>query len=228
MGTACLDLDGKVIWKNDTIHYSPVHGNGGSPIIVDDKLVFSCDGGDKAFIIALSRETGKMVWKTDRRPTTASRFSFSTPTLIAVKGQKQIISPASGAVYAYEPARGRKSGACPTARVTRSSPSPSSATACCLSAPAITNRTCWPFAPDGKGDVTETHIAWQTDKFAPHTPSPLLVGDELYMVSDAGTVSCSGRRTGKVHWQERMKRAAPIPPRRSPLTARFICKASKE
>ena len=68
MGTACLDLDGKVIWKNDTIHYSPVHGNGGSPIIVDDKLVFSCDGGDKAFIIALSRETGTMVWKTERGP----------------------------------------------------------------------------------------------------------------------------------------------------------------
>lgn len=59
--------------------------------------------------------------------------------------------------------------------------------------------------PDGKGDVTETHIAWQTDKFAPHTPSPLLVGDELYTVADAGTVTCYDARTGKVHWQERMK-----------------------
>ena len=55
--------------------------------------------------------------------------------------------------------------------------------------------------PDGKGDVTETHIAWQTDKYAPHTPSPLLVGDELYTVSDAGTVTCfdaaRARSTGR-------------------------------
>src|SRR5262245_22667319 len=40
-GTACLDLDGKVIWRNRDIHYEPVHGNGGSPVLVDGLLIFS-------------------------------------------------------------------------------------------------------------------------------------------------------------------------------------------
>jgi outer membrane protein assembly factor BamB len=58
--------------------------------------------------------------------------------------------------------------------------------------------------PDGQGDVTETHVAWKTTKGAPLTPSVLLVGDELYAVSDAGIASCFDATTGKVHWQERI------------------------
>ena len=58
--------------------------------------------------------------------------------------------------------------------------------------------------PDGKGDVTDTHVAWKTSKSAPHTPSLLLVGDELYMVSDGGMASCLNARTGEVYWQERL------------------------
>jgi outer membrane protein assembly factor BamB len=58
--------------------------------------------------------------------------------------------------------------------------------------------------PDGKGDVTETHVAWTEAKSAPHTPSLLVVGDELYMVSDSGIASCLDAKTGKVHWSERL------------------------
>ena len=57
---------------------------------------------------------------------------------------------------------------------------------------------------DGQGDVTATHIAWTLTKSAPNTPSLLLVGDEVYMVSDAGIGSCLDAKTGQVHWQERL------------------------
>jgi outer membrane protein assembly factor BamB len=57
---------------------------------------------------------------------------------------------------------------------------------------------------DGQGDVTDSHRAWIVDRNAPHTPSPLLVGDELYVVSDLGIASCLDARTGKVHWRERV------------------------
>jgi outer membrane protein assembly factor BamB len=58
--------------------------------------------------------------------------------------------------------------------------------------------------PDGQGDVTDSHVAWRLSKGAPLTPSPLLVGDELYLVSDQGIASCLDAKTGKVHWQERV------------------------
>src|SRR5262249_54570983 len=58
--------------------------------------------------------------------------------------------------------------------------------------------------PDGRGDVTDTHVAWKTRREAPLTPSPLLVGDELYMVADRGVASCLDAATGKVHWTKRL------------------------
>src|SRR5262245_18680965 len=50
-GTTCLDLEGKILWRNTDLKYRPAHGNGGSPIVVDDKLIFNCDGSDVAFVV---------------------------------------------------------------------------------------------------------------------------------------------------------------------------------
>jgi len=58
--------------------------------------------------------------------------------------------------------------------------------------------------PDGVGDVTDTHVAWSLDRGVPHTPSLLVVGDELYMVADNGVASCLDARTGRRHWQQRL------------------------
>jgi outer membrane protein assembly factor BamB len=58
--------------------------------------------------------------------------------------------------------------------------------------------------PDGEGDVTETHVQWEAKKGAPHTPSMLVVGDEVYMVSDDGIASCLNAETGKTIWQQRV------------------------
>ena len=58
--------------------------------------------------------------------------------------------------------------------------------------------------PDGTGDVTVTHIAWKLDRAVPVTSSPLVVGDELYMVSDIGVATCLDAKTGKILWQERL------------------------
>jgi outer membrane protein assembly factor BamB len=57
---------------------------------------------------------------------------------------------------------------------------------------------------DGKGDVTRTHVAWRISRGAPYTPSPLLVGGELYVVTDLGILTCLDAVTGMVYWQQRI------------------------
>jgi outer membrane protein assembly factor BamB len=58
--------------------------------------------------------------------------------------------------------------------------------------------------PDGRGDVTDTHVAWSLKKGVPHNPSPLLVGEELYLVSDRGVATCLDAASGEEIWQERL------------------------
>ncbi|MBI3411920.1 MAG: PQQ-like beta-propeller repeat protein [Planctomycetes bacterium] len=202
-GTACLDLDGKVVWRNRDLRYAPVHGNGGSPILVGDKLIFSCDGGDKQFVVALDTATGKPRWKTERKSTAVKKFSFSTPLAIAVDGKTQIISPGSDAVVAYDAASGSELW---RAKYDGYSviPRPVFGLGMVFLSSGYDNPKLYAIKVDGKGDVTESHIAWTLAKNAPHTPSPLLVDAELYTISDRGMASCIDARTGTIHWQERL------------------------
>src|SRR5262249_46042966 len=64
-GTAALTTSGQIVWKI-TFPYVSQHGNGGSPVLYRDLLIFSCDGYDTAFVVALDKHTGKVRWKTLR------------------------------------------------------------------------------------------------------------------------------------------------------------------
>ncbi len=206
MGTACLNLDGKIVWKNIAIHYAPVHGNGGSPVVVDGLLVFNCDGGDVHFVVALDCKTGKEVWRTQRNTDAVKKFSFSTPLVIEVGGQKQLVSAGSNAVCAYQPRTGEEIW-----RVRYDGysvvPRPVFGHGLVYICTGYESPKVLAIRVDGKGDVTASHVAWQLTRAAPHTPSLLLVGDELYLVADKGVASCLDARTGKQHWQERLRGA---------------------
>jgi outer membrane protein assembly factor BamB len=205
-GTACLDLDGNVVWGNTELRYAPVHGNGGSPIWADGRLVFCADGGDKRFIVALDPDSGKVVWKTDRTSPASRKFSFGTPLLITVDGKQQIVNPASDVVTAYDPKDGTELW-----RVKYDGysviPRPVAGHGLVFLSTGYDSPRMLAIRTDGTGDVTKSHVAWSMTKAAPHTPSPLLVGDELYTVSDSGMASCVNARTGKVHWQKRVEGA---------------------
>ncbi len=58
--------------------------------------------------------------------------------------------------------------------------------------------------PDGSGNVTATHIAWRVSRSVPLTPSPIAVGQEVYMVSDNGILTAMDIKTGRIHYQERL------------------------
>jgi outer membrane protein assembly factor BamB len=203
-GTAALDLAGEVIWRQTNLVYAPVHGNGGSPVIVGDKLVFNCDGASDPFIVALDKHTGAVRWRVPRETTAARTFSFSTPLLIQVNGREQLISPGSGVVNALDPADGRELWRARYGEGFSVVPRPVFGHGLVFIGTGYERAWAYAIRVDGAGDVTDTHIAWTTSRGAPNTPSMLLVGDELYFVSDGGVASCVDARTGELHWNERL------------------------
>lgn len=205
LGTACLDLDGKVLWRQTSLKYSPVHGNGGSPVLTGERLIFSCDGAVDPFVVALDRRTGEVRWKTPRHnEAVPKKFSFSTPLIITNAGQAELISPGSGGTYAYDPATGRELWRVSTGNGFSVVPRPVFAHGLLFVSTDYDFPKLFAIRPGGQGDVTATHLAWQIGRGAPSTPSPLVVGDELYFVSDAGIATCADAKTGKVHWNERL------------------------
>jgi outer membrane protein assembly factor BamB len=202
-GTACLDLDGKVLWRNDRLRYRPVHGNGGSPVLAGDNLVFSCDGADNPFLVALRCADGTVRWKTPRKTDHYKHFSFGTPLLIRAGGREQVVSPTSGAVLAYDPATGEELWRVRTDGYSVV-PRPVFGCGMVFVATGYESPSLVAVRPDGRGDVTATHVAWKLRRGAPLNPSPLLVGEELYLVSDDGLATCLEARTGKVHWRQRL------------------------
>jgi outer membrane protein assembly factor BamB len=204
MGTACLDLDGKIIWKKSDLKYAPVHGNGGSPILAGDALVFSIDGSDLQIVIALNKATGKELWRTERKQTVSNKFSFSTPLLIEVDGKQQIISPGSGAVMAYDPKNGKEIWRVRYGEGYSVIPRPVFGHGLLFLGTGYNSPNLLAIKPDGKGDVTDSHVAWKLTKAAPHTPSALLAGDSVFIVSDGGIASCLDAKSGNVHWSERV------------------------
>jgi outer membrane protein assembly factor BamB len=203
-GTAALDLQGNILWTNTSLKYSSVHGNGGSPALVGDVLVFSCDGARDPFVVGLDKATGRIQWRTPRNTTSKRTFSFSTPLVISVGGKSQVISPTSGAVMAYDPSNGKEIWRVRYPEGYSVVPRPVFGHGMVFLSTAFDQPIVYAIRPDGQGDVTETHVAWTIARGGPKTPSPLLVGNELYFVSDAGIMTCAEAKTGKVHWQERV------------------------
>jgi outer membrane protein assembly factor BamB len=207
MGTACLHVSGRIVWQQNALKYVPIHGNGGSPILVGDRLFFSCDGGSDPFVVALNRDTGEVVWKTPRVTPAQKKFSFSTALFIEVGGVKQIISPGSGAVCAYDPQDGHELWRVRYGEGYSVIPRPVFGHGLLFLGTGYDRPLVYAIRPGGageSGDLTDTHVAWTLTKGAPNTPSLLLIGDEVYFVSDAGIASCADAKTGKVHWSERL------------------------
>lgn len=204
-GTACLNAEnGDIVWTQTSLPYKPVHGTGGSPVLYKDKLIYSADGGEDPFIVALNKSDGSIAWKTARGVEVQRTFSFSTPLVIEVDGQAQVVSPASGAVISYDPDTGKEIWRCRYDEGYSVVPKPLFHNGKIYVCSGFNRAILLAIKADGKGDVTDTHIAWTNEKAIPKESSPIIVGNRLYINDDKGVLSCFDAETGEEIYRERL------------------------
>lgn len=209
-GTACLDSEtGETIWERRDLNCEHLRGPGSSPLLDGDLLYLPFDGADVQYVIALDKNTGETIWKTDRSTDFGDmdgdlRKAYDTPLMIEVNGRRQLVCIGAQAAFAYDPAdgseiwrvlyRGYSNAARPVFDGTR-----------VYISTGFGKASLMAVRPEGQGDVTETHVDWVVPRGIPLKPTPLALDGRLYCCGDDGIFSCLDAETGEAIWQKRLK-----------------------
>ena len=152
------------------------------------------------FVVALDKATGKVRWKKSREGYQA----YTTPLVVPLPTGDQMISPGAFRAVAYDPRNGKEIWQVKYGEGFSNVPRPVYGDGLVFICTGFQQASLLAVRLDGRGDVTKSHIAWTLKRGVPFTPSPLLVGAELYLISDNGIASCLDAKTGNPHWQVRL------------------------
>jgi outer membrane protein assembly factor BamB len=211
VGLFCYDLDGKELWKKswDVVPTQFDWGTGSSPVLHKDRLYIVNDNEKKSFIVALDTKTGKEVWKVDRD----EKSNWATPFIWESGKRTEIVTVGKGKVRSYDLDGkllwefGGMSSICV--------PAPIAAHGMLYVSSGYEfgrPRPVFAVKPGASGDISlkkgETSnefIAWYKEPAGAYHPTPLVLGDHLYVLYSTGFISCFEAKTGKlVYERERL------------------------
>jgi hypothetical protein len=197
---AAYDLDGEQKWKINVGDFISAHGFNTCPVLFEDLVIINGDHDGDAYLVALERKTGRERWRIERENKTRS---YATPIIREIGGRTQMILSGSLCVASYDPHNGKRHWIVdgPTEQFVASMVYNGEYVFVTAGYP---ERHILAIRPDGSGNVTDTHVAWRTNRGAAYVPSPIFAGPYLLVVADSGIASCFNAKTGKRHWMERL------------------------
>ncbi len=199
-GLYCYDFNGKLLWKVMPGQIPTVGmGPGTSPVLFENLVILQCDedNGEKSFIVALDKKTGKEVWKTPRQV----QASWATPLIVRTPQRTELITSGNEWIISYDPktgeelwrAKGHGSNAIPT---------PVAGQGMVFVYAGFPAKRTFAIKLGASGDITESaNIVWKYDKGTAYVPSAILYGDYLYLMTDRGILTCLEAKTGKVIYE---------------------------
>jgi PQQ-like domain len=214
-GLYAYDFSGKELWKKDLgvlnagWFFDPDYewGVGSSPVIYKNMVIVQCDIQRGSFIAAFDAATGKEVWRTQRDEIP----SWSTPTIVEANGKAELVTQATTFTRGYDPDTGKElwkfSG---NSEITIPTP---------IAGPGfviITNgyrgiQPIYALKPGATGDITlkgddskGASFAWSTKRGGPYIPTPVIYGDQLYVLQNNGVLASYKVSTGEQIYQKRL------------------------
>ncbi len=216
-GTACLDTSsGKVLWKRSDLPCRHYRGPSSSLVSFRNLLILTMDGADLQYHVALDKQTGATVWKTDRSvpwndenvPGQMAkdgdlRKAHSTPLVVNAGGEPQMISSGAKAAYGYDPETGRELWRVQYADWSVA-PRPLFDGRLAFIVTGLSKKEMWAVRTDERGDVTDSAVVWKLKTHIGKYASPLLVDGLIYTAAEESFVTCIDAANGDVVWTERI------------------------
>lgn len=206
-----VDFDGNLVWKNEDVDFHSLHGLGASPILAGEMLLMPFDGSSReeqrvgwkepwgqAVVLAIDKETGKTRWRGQRG---LSRVGHVTP--ITIDNGRTVVSAGGDRVQAHDVKTGERIWSV-YSQGEGVTPSPVLGEGLIFTSSGFEEPTIRAIRPNGRGDVTESHIVWEQTRGVPALPSPLYVKPYLYTITRDNILYCIEATTGDVVWQERL------------------------
>lgn len=202
MLVAAYDFEGRQRWIVRPGVFSSVHGYCSPPTLFENLVIVNGDHDGDAYLVALDRADGHTVWKTPRENKTRS---YCPPIIREFDGRTQMILSGSLCVASYDPRNGSRHWIIdgPTEQYVASLVDNGKLLFMTAGFPEY---HILAIRPDGRGNVTDTHVVWRTTKGCAYVPSPIVSPDGKYflVVSDEGVASLFDAETGERHWMKRI------------------------
>ncbi|MEP7270258.1 MAG: PQQ-binding-like beta-propeller repeat protein [Acidobacteriota bacterium] len=200
-GIFSYDVKGKLIWKKPLGWIGTMGmGVGTSPVLFENLVILQCDqefDGSLSFLIALDKKTGKEVWKV-ARPVQAS---WTTPVIARTPKRTELITSGNEFLISYDPATGKEFWRAAGLK-SHAIATPVVGHGLVILSSGYPAKAIVAVRLGGSGVVDGTdQIAWRYNKGTAYVPSPILYGDYLYLMSDAGILTCLDAKTGAVIYE---------------------------
>ncbi len=200
MVVAAIDMSGQVLWRKQPTGFSSAHGFCTSPVLYQNLLIVNGDHDGDSSILGLDRHTGETVW---RFPRVHQTRSYCTPIIRPIAGQPHLVFSGSKQVVSLDPRNG-------TLRWYVDGPTQQFVASMVYDgekfylAAGFPDHHVMAIRPDGQGDVTQTHVAWDSTDAKCYVPSPVLAAGQLFVADDRGTINCFDPVSGKRWWRDRL------------------------
>ncbi len=197
-GLYAYDMKGRLAWKADLGKLGTVGmGTGTSPVLYENLVIVQCDeeNGEASFIVALDKKTGKQVWKMPRKV----QVSWATPLLVRTARRAELVAVGNETIISYDPATGkefwRHKGVGSNAI-----PSPVANGDTVFIVAGFPAKIAMAIPLGGSGDLGDS-VTWKYEKGTAYVPSPILYGDNLYLTTDRGILTCLDAKTGTLKYE---------------------------
>lgn len=209
VGLYCYTMDGELVWSFALDPKDTRYGWGTSmsPIVFGDRIYFCNDNEEESFLFALNKRTGEVIWKAPRDEDT----NYSTPYIWENAVRTEIVVSGINWITSYDldgkelwKIKGKSILAIPT-------PFERFGNLYVTSGHVIWGEN--PFyavKPGASGDISlaegqtsNDYVLWYAKDGGPYHPTPLLIGEQIYVLLDRGFMKSYNAKTGELVYDKK-------------------------